>query len=262
MLLNQPFQALLELDSLPKLLRFLERELHWPISAENVEDVTFQYEPEELGLKPEHAPKINAIYQIRPPTKDTPWGIFFIDFENKKLPVTLMRRILNHLRVKNRGAQVGPGWNAADLLFMTAYGEEADGMREVAFAHFHQQEGDLPTLNVLQWDAQDTPAKLQQTYSDLRQNLGWPPDTDDKQAWRAQWSKPFKHGVGHTIKTSKGLAERLAELSRRIRDSVNQLLERETEKGALTKLYTAFKEALIHDLKPEDFADTFAHTIT
>jgi N-6 DNA Methylase len=32
--------------------------------------------------------------------------------------------------------------------------------------------------------------------------------------------------------------------------------------GPLTKLYKAFQAALIHDLKPEEFADTYAQTIT
>ncbi|HTQ09663.1 MAG TPA: N-6 DNA methylase, partial [Fimbriimonadaceae bacterium] len=262
MLTDPTLRALLSVDSIEQLLWFLERELHWPISSANVDDVTFQYEPEELGLKEDLAPKVNKIYQIRPPTRETPWGIFFIDFENKKLPVTLMRRILNHLRIKKRGPQTGQGWDASDLLFMTTYGEKVDGMREVAFAHFHQAEGDLPTLNVLQWDTQDTPAKLQQTYSDLRANLRWPPDTADKQAWRRQWARPFRHGIGHTIRTAKGLAEALADLSKKICERCKEVLEAETESGPMTKLFKAFKEALIHDLKPEDFADTFAQTVS
>ncbi|HRE94597.1 MAG TPA: hypothetical protein PL050_10185 [Fimbriimonadaceae bacterium] len=258
---DQHLHKLTSINSIERLLDFLRQELDWPLADGDVESLTFEYEPEDLGLKPEHAPKINRIYQIRSMTKDQPWGIFFIDFENKKLPITLMRRILNHLRVKNR-SQAIQSWNAGDLLFMTTYGEEAEGMREVAFAHFHQQAGDLPTLNVFQWDAQDTEAKLKTTYQTLRGNLGWPADINDADAWRNQWRQPFKHKAGHTIRTAKGLAEKLAELSRQIRDRVNEVLAAETEKGPVTKLYIAFKGALIHDLKAEDFADTFAQTIT
>lgn len=260
MLTERHIEKLTSINSIEKLLDFLRVELDWPLAEGDVNELTFSYDADELGIKPEHAPKINKVYQIRPISGDQPWGVFFIDFENKKLPVTLMRRILNHLRIKNRGKS--GQWEAGDLLFMTTYGEEVEGMREVAFAHFHQQAGDLPTLNVLQWDAQDTPLKLKTTYEALRSNLGWPPDTEDKDAWRTQWRTPFKRPVGHVIRTSKGLAEKLAELSRNIRDSVREVLEAESEKGSVTKLYKAFKEALIHDLKPEDFADTFAQTIT
>lgn len=260
MLTDAHVRKLSSINSIEKLLAFLRDDLNWPINEGDKEEVLFTFSADELGLKEEHFPKINALYQIRPITRDQPWGIFFIDFENKKLPITLMRRILNHLRVKNRG--LSGQWDAGDLLFMTTYGEEVEGMREVAFAHFHQQEGDLPTLNVLQWDAQDAPAKLQTTYDTLRGNLGWPPDTSDKEAWRQQWRQPFKHRIGHVITTAKALAEKLAELSRDIRDRVSVVLEAETEKGPMTKLFAAFKQALIHDLKPADFADTFAQTIT
>jgi len=40
------------------------------------------------------------------------------------------------------------------------------------------------------------------------------------------------------------------------------MMAHESEKGALTKLYKAFQSALIHDLTPESFADTYAQTIT
>jgi len=262
MLTDPHIQKLKSINSLEALLDFLRDDLNWQIADGDAEDVTFQYEAHELGLKEEHAPKVNKIYQIRPMTKGQPWGIFFIDFDNRKIPVTIMRKILHGLVKKKRGGNATTGWNAGDLLFMTTYGEEVEAMREVAFAHFHEQTGDIPTLNVLQWDANDTSAKLQTTYQTLKSNLGWPPNTDDREAWRKQWSKPFRHGIGHSIKTSKALAEELASLSRKIRQSVNEVLQAETEKGQMTKLYKAFKEALLHDLQPDQFADTFSQTIS
>lgn len=263
MLNDTHIRKLASINSIEALLMFLREDLHWPLGDRDVEDVTFGYEAHELGLKAEHAPKVNKIYLVRPITRDQPWGIFYIDFENKKLPVTLMRRILNSLVIKQRGpTATGSAWEAGDLLFMTTYGEEEEGMREVAFAHFHESPGDLPTLNVVLWDAQDTAAKLQDTYQKLKTNLGWPPDTGDKHAWREQWRKPFKHRIGHIIRTSKALAEKLAELSRDIHDRVKEVLDAETENGPMTRLYKAFQSALIHDLNPADFADTFAQTIT
>ncbi len=249
-------------NSFPSLLEFLRDDLDWPIASADLEDLTFEYEAAEFGLKPEFAPQVRKIYQLRPLATGQPWGIFFIDFENQQIPITLLRRILAGLVKKGRGRQVGKGWNAEDLLFMTTYGDEGAGTREVAFAHFRQQAGDLPILNVLQWDPLDTPAKLQDTYIKLRSNLGWPLDTSQSDAWRSQWAEPFRHRPGHVISTAKQLAEALAALSKKIRESCNLFLAAETEQGLLTKLYKAFQESLIHDLKPADFADTFAQTIS
>ena len=59
----------------------------------------------------------------------------------------------------------------------------------------------------------------------------------------------------------EALAERLAELARAIRARINMLLAIETEDGPLTKLMKAFREALVHDLDADGFADMYAQTI-
>jgi hypothetical protein len=64
------------------------------------------------------------------------------------------------------------------------------------------------------------------------------------------------------INTAKDLADRLAILAQSIRSKVTQVLAIETERGELQKLYAAFREALIHDLTEESFADMYAQTIT
>lgn len=40
------------------------------------------------------------------------------------------------------------------------------------------------------------------------------------------------------------------------------MMQAESDRGPLTKLYKAFQAALIHDLTEENFADTYAQTIT
>lgn len=50
----------------PHLVRYLEDELGWPLEGYGIEDLTFDYEPDELGLKPEDAAKIKSICQLRP----------------------------------------------------------------------------------------------------------------------------------------------------------------------------------------------------
>jgi hypothetical protein len=57
------------------------------------------------------------------------------------------------------------------------------------------------------------------------------------------------------------VAIRLADLARGIRKRANNVLAVESPKGPLRKMHAAFKEALIHDLTADDFADMYAQTI-
>ena len=258
-------QNLRQIGAFPKLVRYLEDELDWPLQEYGFDELTFEFSPAEIGLKDEDAAKVKAIHQLRPLAGGQPWGIFFVEFENKKKPVVGLRRILSHLAVKKRASATkasAPARHAQDLLFITAFGEDGTDAREIAFAHFHQNPGDMPTLHVLGWDGGDTPLKLANVDHVLRERLHWPTDEKDTQAWRETWSKPFRHRIGHVITTASLLAEELASLARGIRDKAKVLLAAESEKGEITKLYKAFQTALIHDLTPESFADSYAQTIT
>ena len=247
-----------------QLVRYLEDELGWPLDGYDIEDLTFDYEPDELGLKPADAAKIKSIRQLRPLDSKQPWGIFFIEFDKKKLPVVVLRRILSHLVVKKRASANKAdraAWHSEDLLFISAFGAEDDG-REISFAHFHQEEGDMPTLRVLGWDGGDTSLKLDHLATTLREKLHWPDAKESLDHWRARWSGVFRHRVGHVINTSDMLSEAMAVLAKRIRDAAQTLIDRETDHGPLRKLHAAFKLNLIHDLTEEGFADTYAQTIT
>jgi hypothetical protein len=120
-----PIERLRDIKTLPQLVAYLRDELDWPISSNNTEDITFDYEPAELGLDKATAVKIKEIKQLRPLTGNQPWGIFFVNFEKKRLPVMVMRRILRSLVFKKRtspGKSDRQAWHASDLLFISAYG--------------------------------------------------------------------------------------------------------------------------------------------
>ena len=258
-------QDLRKIKTFEQLLPYLEAELDWPLADYEFDDLTFEYAPEELGLKAEEAAKVKAIHQLRPLPGGQPWGIFFIEFERKKLPVVVLRRILSHLALKkrasaNRADRVA--FAAGDLLFISLFGEETSEQREIAFAHFHQAAGDLPTLRVLGWDGADTALKLDYVAATLQRRLRWPDDPQDAEAWREHWRGAFRHRLGHIIRTADALAETLAALARGIRDAALTLLRHESAQGPLQKLLKAFQTALIHDLTEEGFADTYAQTIT
>jgi predicted helicase len=258
-------ERLRSIKTFPSLVKYLRDELEWPIESESFEDLTFDYVAEELGLDPKTAVKVKEIKQLRPLVTNQPWGIFFINFEPKQLPVVVLRRILRALVLRKRQSANKPQqatWNLHDLLFISSYGETDH--RDITFAHFAEEDGttDLPALRVLGWDDEDTVLHLADADKELREKLRWPDDTKKIEEWRKQWSSTFTLRPREVIGTSKALAERLAELATAIRKRVNRVLPIESESGPLRKLMTAFREALIHDLKEDDFADMYAQTIT
>lgn len=64
-----------------------------------------------------------------------------------------------------------------------------------------------------------------------------------------------------SVRTPKDLAERIARLGRMMRNLIVQAFQKEPEGGALHSQLTAFRETLIPDLGPEQFADMYAQTI-
>jgi len=254
------------IKTLQQLLAYLRDELDWPIESNDTENVTFDYEASELGLDEKSAVRIKEIKQLRPLSGNQPWGIFFVNFEKKALPVMVMRRILRSLVFKKRitaGKSERQAWHASDLLFVSAYGEEDD--RAITFAHFVEDEdlGGLAELRVLGWDDDDTPLHYGYVVEQLREKLKWRHEYERRpDEWRNQWRSAFELRHREVITTSKQLALSLAELAKKIRARVRAVLRYEDGFGQVRKLEAAFRAALIHDLSEDDFADMYAQTIT
>jgi len=256
------------IKTFPSLVKYLRDELDWPIEQndfEDLDDFTFDYIPEEIGLDAKTAAKIEEIKQLRPLITNQPWGIFFIKFQPKRLPVVVLRRILGSLVTRKRASArkaERASWDLHDLLFISNYGE--GDSRQITFAHFSEDKsfGDLPTLRVLDWDDADTALHIDHVHREMNEKLRWPDNTSDVVAWRSRWSSVFTLRHREVITTSKHLSERLAKLAADIRKRVNAILRMETEQGPLRRLQADFKKALIHDLSDDDFADMYAQTIT
>lgn len=255
------------ITGLDELIPYLRDEMGWPIedgSLESADDLFFEFTPEELGIDPAAAAKINSIRRLRPLSTSQPWGIFFVEFEPKKLPVVVLRRLLGQLASKRRESAndaTRRSWSVEDLLFISSIGESAD--RQLTFAHFSQGDeiGALPTLQILGWDAEDTPLHLEDVAQTLTDALAWPDDESDQDAWRSRWLSAFELEYGEVITTAELLTARLAELARRIRGRIGQALEVETAAGPLTTMMEAIRESLVADLTPDGFADMYAQTI-
>lgn len=247
-----------------QLVRYLRDPMGWPIESDDFEELTFEYTPEELGIDTKNAAKIQEIKRLRPLAPNQPWGIFFVKFEPKRLPVVALRRILSQVALKKRASankSERQAWAADDLLFVSNYGEGEE--RRISFAHFStsRDNADLPTLKVLGWDNLDTALHLDDVAGKLTSELAWPEDDGDQDAWRQQWQAAFTLGHREVVTTSKELSIRLAELARNIRDRIKSALAIETETGPLTKLLKAFQTSLVHDLDADGFADMYAQTI-
>ena len=176
--------ALRNIRTFPQLIKFLRDELDWPIESEDFEELTFDYTPEELGIDTASAAKIQGIKRLRPLSAGQPWGIFFVKFEPKRLPVVALRRVLSRVVLKKRASANSAdraAWQADDLLFVSNYGEGDE--RQISFAHFsqHAEKADLPTLKVLGWDNRDTALHLDDVADALHQRLAWPEDEQGRQ---------------------------------------------------------------------------------
>ena len=258
--------ALENVTSFESLIDYLRDELEWPLPENaNIDNTTFSYTAAELGLKEEIVGGGVEFRQLRPLTTNQPWGIFFLNLPHKDLPQTLVRNILGKLTIKKRASAndpMRPAFAAHDLLFITSTGSAED--RRLAFAHFQDDPagGNAASLKVLGWDADDTPRRADLTQRTVDEKLAWPDDDKNTDAWRAQWGEAFTERPRHAINSAKELAKALALHAQRIRDRAKILIAAQNDKGSLVVLHKAFKEALIHDLTPDAFADTYAQTVT
>ena len=215
--MSDAVERLRSIKTFPQLVKYLRDELDWPIESDDVEDLTFEYEAEELGIHAEHAVKIKDIKQLRPLDSKQPWGIFWINFEKKRLPMVVLRRILGNLVVKKRAsAKKGdrPRWQLNDLLFISSYGEEEH--RTISFAHFAEDPDvdELPVLRVLGWDDQNSIMHLDRVANRLQTNLRWPDEKASLDAWRQTWSEAFTDRYQEAIRSANELIPQLAALAR------------------------------------------------
>lgn len=239
--------------------------MDWPVGDLEIEDLFFDYDPSELGLKPKHAAKIKVIKRLRSLTADQPWGIFFIEFERKNISIEVLRRILGHVALtkRNRSNRANhAAWSSDDLLFISNYGETDD--RRISFAQFSESANinDLAKLKVLAWDSSDATLHLSEVARHLTQSLSWPENEKDVELWRTRWRQAFTLEHKEMIATSESLARRLAELAQLIRKRMVEILQSESDDGPFQRLMKGFKDSLVEELNVDSFSDMYAQTIT
>lgn len=256
-------QDIRTVKSIEDWIRYFSDNLGWYIDfdeIDDIDDITYQYTAEDLGLKPESFAKVKSLKQMAPLTNDQPWGVFCVEFEGKRFEITALRRILSTLIPrKRRYITDRKTWNLNDLLFICSWGEGNE--TTLGLAHFEEREGVLPQLKVIYCAPAKEDTHNIRTFEERISHLEWPANPSDTERWRGSWSAAFTSGYRETIHFAAELTLKLAEEARAIRDRILHTLEIETEQGYVHGLYSKFKEQLLHDMKEQDFADMYAQTI-
>ena len=254
------YDRIKEVKNFESLVDYLYEELDWPIEVDDLEDIAFEYGAEELGLEESHIVKTKEIKQVRPLARNQPWGVFYIEFESKRLPVVVLRRILRSLVTKKRASATRsdlPTWDLNDLLFISAVGEAEH--RGISFAHFRDNGEGRPQLRTFSWDARETHFHYLRSLN--LEKLRWPENDNDNEAWKEQWASAFPTVHRQTISTSRELSLQLAHLAQRTRDLVHEVYTYELKTGPLHQLHESFRIVLVNDLELDGFADMVAQTI-
>ncbi len=245
-----------------RLITYFAKILSWDIDTDDfddIEDIYYDFEAEDLGLKEEAFAKIKSLRQLQPLVDGQKWGIFSVEFDGKKFEVTALRKVLSGLIPKKRNSADHAVWDQKDLLFICFWGE--DNNRTIGIAHFEDKEVGLPQLKMIYCaPAIEDPIQIQNFEIRLK-HLTWPVDVYDTQKWHDDWSKAFTTGYRQTIHDASTLTIQLAVEARGIRNRILETLEVETENGYVHQLYGKFKDTLIHDMTETQFADMYAQTV-
>jgi len=251
-----------EIHTFDDVLEYLREELDWPIDADDLEDATFDWDPDELGLPRERVPHLASLRQLRPLESTQPWGIFFLEFDGPRLPLTALRRVLDRLVTKKRATGSGTArtWKLDDLLFIitTTGGESV----ELHFLSFRSDDAGKSELLSVPWRPDRSPSRhLNRLATELLPHLAWPDDPDQVDAWRDEWRQAFRLRLGEAIRTVNSLVDRMATTARDIRERISGALEDEAGTGPFNDLLDDVRAELVGSATPAQFADMCAQTL-
>ena len=259
--------ALRRIRTFAQLFQYLIDVLGWPLETDDLEDedlaaITYDWDPEELGIPADRLSDLRRLQQMRPLTTDQPWGVFFLEFAGSRLPITQVRRLLGSLVKKKRAAgdARGQAWRLDDLLFIVITGvDDSMQLHLLAFSGGDPRSaGFLP----LAWRPVQSPDRhLRRLAEELLPRLAWPDDESDRERWRSAWREPFKLPIGQTIKDAARLAERMAKTARDLRDQIGEALRGEQGSGPFSTLMEEIRTQLVSDVDAKRFSDMCAQTL-
>lgn len=256
-------ERLREIRSLDDVLELLADELDWPVVADDLEEATFEYTPEELGVPADRVPRLRSINQLRPLTTHQPWGVFFLEFQGPRLPLTPLRRLLQSLVTKKRATANGQHrtWTLDSLLFVVLT-DSGDAV-ELHFLTFVDAADRATEIRSLPWRPDHSPQQhLDRLAHELLPRLTWPDDEDNEEAWRAEWQQAFKLRHGEAIANAQRLAERMADVASVLRTRIADALDAERGRDRpFHELLGEVRQQLVADVSESAFADMCAQTL-
>jgi hypothetical protein len=246
--------------SFDDILHLLREDLDWPIGASDLEEASFHYTPDELGIPAERVPRLVSVRELQPLTLHQPWGIFFLEFQGPRLPITALRRLLERLVASRRAGRHHRTWNADQLLFVVTT-DSGDAV-EFHFVAFFDAGASLAEIRSLPWRPRQSPERyLKRLASELLPKLLWPDDINDTKAWADSWRAAFTLRPGEEIRSAAHLAERMAAAAKALREEIGAALKREASDGPFNKLLADVRTELVASVTDGQFADMCAQTL-
>ena len=244
------------------LITYFAEKLDWNIDLddfEDIEDITYDFDASDIGLKDEEFAKIQSLRQLPPLVDGQKWGIFCVEFDSKKFEVTALRKILSGLVPKRRNAADHAVWNQKDLLFICFWGSDND--RTIGIAHFEDVESGLPQIKMISCAPATEDAIQIRVFESRLSKLAWPKDTADTDGWRSTWADAFVTGYRQVVQDASTLTVKLAEEAQGIRNRILDIFKVESPNGYVHLLFDKFRNTLIHDMTEQQFADMYAQTV-
>lgn len=254
-------QELRKVNDIESLMTYFSENLGWAIDPDDyydIDDITYDFEAADLGLKDEAFAKITSLKQLRPLVDEQRWGVFFVNFESTRFEVSALRKILSGLVPSRRNADHAV-WDKKDLLFLCTWGES--NKTTIGAAYFEDAEKGLPQIKMISCEPAVEDFTQINVFEQRLSKLAWPSNTSDVVAWHEAWSSAFTTRYRQTIQDAHTLTVQLAEEAQNIRDRILSTLEIETSNGYVHLLYEKFKNTLVHDMTEQQFADMYAQTV-
>ena len=118
--------GLSKVDNLENLINYFSHKLGWIINFDedyDINDITYDFDANDLGLKENAFAKISELKQLRPLVDGQEWGIFLVNFDSSHFEISALRKILSALIPSRRNSN-RKVWNNKDLLFLCIWGEK------------------------------------------------------------------------------------------------------------------------------------------
>ena len=175
-----------DFDGSNGLLDFLRDELNWPLElGAELDELSFSFDGNELKLSDSTTDKLagGEVYELQNMIEEQPWGLFFVRFDDTKLPVSALRDILRSLVRKSAERRA---FAPDNLLFVCA----TKDYKQFRFAHFQERKSAQPLLQTFGWDRGDEHVRTLCEFNLAR--LQWKDIYgSEPEQWREEWQSAF-----------------------------------------------------------------------